>query len=174
MKVTKRQQPPAESHKQSNNQMQTSTMSSVSTKNRGRSITPYAKVNASSRNRREVQRAARDKTPDSSNTRKSYQHQYHPRVTFKMTVEPSGDPIASIRGTLKDLLRELSQIDSSIAILPWRSNTTLDQLHTNSVMPTTVTATYKYMHKLFVPKKGEQSTVYPHIQLGHDIDFSTI
>ena len=113
-------------------------------------MTPYAKVNSSSRNRRElIREETRDKTPEASN-RKVYQHQYHTQMTFKMPLQPSDDPIASIKGIVKEFLREMSQCDSYIAILTWRNKSTLEQLNTSSTtMPTTVTTTYKYMHKMF-------------------------
>ena len=33
---------------------------------------------------------------------------------------------------------------------------------------------YKYLHKLFLPKKEMETTIYPQLYLGHDVDFETL
>ena len=128
-------------------------------------------INPSSKNRRERNR---DKTPESNN-RNQYEHHYYTRVTFKMEVKASDDPIAIIRQIVKEFLREINQIDNQAVILPWKSSSNLEPLTTVMSLPTTVTGINKYLHKLYTPKKGnDEGIVYPHIRIGHDINFYTI
>ena len=37
-----------------------------------------------------------------------------------------------------------------------------------------VTGMNKYLHKLYVPKKSTEGVIYPHIHIGHGMDFHTI
>ena len=130
----------------------------------------YKNVNPASKNRRERNR---DKTPESTN-RTKYSYQYYTRVTFKLHIQASDDPIMTIRDTVKELLRELYQIDNKLALLPWKEASNLEPLTTSTSIPNTITTMNKYLQKLFVPKKGTERTIYPHIRIGHDIDFHTI
>ena len=115
----------------------------------------------------------RDKTPDAKN-KQQYIHQYETRVTLKLSISPSEDPLAKIRQIIKELLREASQIDENISIMPWRSKSHLDSLPINSAPPDTVTRMHRFLHKLYIPKKGEQTQIYPCICIGHDIIFSNL
>ena len=115
----------------------------------------------------------RDKTPDAKN-KQQYIHQYETRVTLKLSISPSEDPLAKIRQIIKELLREASQIDENISIMPWRSKSHLDSLPINSAPPDTVTRMHRFLHKLYIPKKGEQTQIYPRICIGHDIIFSNL
>ena len=81
---------------------------------------PYKSINHTSTNRRNKS-DLRDKTPDRNNKTR-YQYQYYTRVTFKMHVKSSNSPLLTIRETLREFLRELSQIDSAASILPERRN----------------------------------------------------
>ena len=91
-----------------------------------------------------------------------------------MNVAASDDLRSAIVKILKELLRELNQIDSDSGILPWHSKAKSEQLTSTAAMPLTVTGLHCYMHKLYVPSKGDRSTLYPHICIGHDVDFKTI
>ena len=130
----------------------------------------YKQVNPVSKNRRERNR---DKTPESNN-RTQHDYTYYTRVTFKISVKASDEPISTIKDIVKELLRELYQIDNQLSILPWKGASTLEPLSTITTIPNTVTGLNKYLHKLFVPKKGTESTIYPHIRIGHEMDFHTI
>ena len=68
--------------------------------------TKYKPVNAHSRNRAETSSSgSRDKTPDKNNKKKHYIYQYETRVTFKINVSPSDDPLTKIRQIVKEYLR---------------------------------------------------------------------
>ena len=68
----------------------------------------------------------------------------------------------------------MNQLDSSLVILPWNKNSSSPSLHSNSTIPDTVMILYKYLHKLFLPKKEIETTIYPQLHLGHDVDFDTL
>ena len=68
----------------------------------------------------------------------------------------------------------MNQLDSSLVILPWNKNSSSPSLHSNSTIPDTVMILHKYLHKLFLPKKEIETTIYPQLHLGHDVDFDTL
>ena len=41
-------------------------------------------------------------------------------------------------------------------------------------MPDTISGMHKYLHKLYVPKPGGQTFIYPHIRIGHDTVYSDL
>ena len=133
----------------------------------------YKSVNPTSINRTVTSSRNRDKTPDTKNKRK-VQHKYATRVTLKLNIEPSDDPLGQVIDVMKEFLRESSQIDETISIVPWRNICHLDPITHNSIVPNTVTGMHKFMHKLYVPKKGEQTSIYPHIKIAHDTLFSDL
>ena len=138
------------------------------------STTNYKKVNDRSRNRRiSNAKSSRSKTPDKNNCT-SIQYTHQTRVTLKMSIKPTVDPVATIKSLLKEFLREMNQLDSSLVILPWNHNSSSEPLHSNSSIPDTVMVLYKYLHKLFLPKKEMETTIYPQLYLGHDVDFETL
>ena len=74
----------------------------------------------------------------------------------------------------KEFLRGLTQIDDKISILNWYEKGTQPPITAKDNFPDTVTGTHKYLHKLFLPKPGMASTIYPQVFLGHDVDFQTL
>ena len=136
----------------------------------------YKAVNANSKNRRQCIRTNQlqgEKTPEATN-RTNYIHKYNTRLTWKMNVPASDDPISKVKEITQEYLRELSQIDDKVLILNWYENGTSPPIAPNAPLPTTVTGTHKYLHKLFVPKPGKDSVIYPQVHLGHDVDFHTL
>ena len=95
-------------------------------------------------------------------------------VTWKMHIPASDNPMQKVKDVAQDFLREMTQIDSKVALLPWHTHGAALPITSKSKMPDTVTGTHKYLHKLFTPKIGVDSTVYPQVHLGHDVDFQTI
>ena len=134
-------------------------------------------VNNNSRNRRKSIWADSlnnsEKTPESNN-RTTYVHQFNTRMTLKLTVKASEDPMAKVKETIQEFLKEITQIDDKLVILPWYENSKVPPLLPNSPMPTTMTGTQKLLHHLFVPKPGKDSILYPQVRLGHDIEFTTL
>ena len=150
------------------------TLSNMSAKNNSSSstsTTTYKAVNPTSLNRSVGLSSGRDKTPDAKNKSK-YLHQYETRVSLKLSIPPTDDPLSKIRQILKELIREAHQIDKEVEILTWRSRSHLEPLSTSSPIPDTVTGMHKYLHKLYVPKQGEQTYIYPQLSIGHDTSFS--
>ena len=113
-----------------NAQLTTSAVSTTST----HSVNTYKVVNDRSRNRRiSNAKSSRSKTPDKTNCTPP-QHTYNTRVTFKMNIKPTVDPVATIKSLIKELLREMNQLDSSLVILPWNQNSSSPSLHSNSLV----------------------------------------
>ena len=136
----------------------------------------FKKVNAQSRNRRTCVRATTgqgERTPEKSN-KTTHVHRYQTRVTWKMSIPASNEPIKKVKEVAQEFLRELAQIDSKIALLPWNDHSSSPPITSKSKMPDTVTGTHKFLHKLFAPKIGMDTTVYPQVRLGHDKDFQTL
>ena len=95
-------------------------------------------------------------------------------VIFKMNVPASDNLRSTIVQIFKELLRELNQIDSDSSILSWHSKAKSEPLTSTTAMPLTATGLHCYMHKLYVPSKGDKYMLYPHICIGHDIAFQAI
>ena len=91
-----------------------------------------------------------------------------------MDFKASDDPITVIRQIVKDFLCVFNQIDNQAVTLPWKNSSNLEPLTTVMSLPTTVTGMNKYLHKMYTPKKGNEGVIYPHLQIGHDIDFYTL
>ena len=92
-----------------------------------------------------------------------------------MNVPATDDSRVAIVKILEEFVGELNQIDGDSGILPWHRRAKLSEtLSTKTPMPSTVTGLHCYMHKLYMPRKGEQSTIYPHIRLGHNVDYGTL
>ena len=137
----------------------------------------YKAVNAKSTNRRQCIRMdlteAGDKTPESNNKAR-YVHKHETRVTLKMSISGTDEPFQKVKETVMEFLKEASQIDDKIMLLNWYENGKSPPIGPNSKMPPTVTATHKYIHRLFTPKLGQDTVIYPHLRLGHDIEFHTL
>ena len=132
----------------------------------------YKRVNHISRNRREPSNS-RSKTPDATN-RTRQQFTFETRITFKMSIKPTVEPLQTIRSITKQLLTEMSHIDDKLVLLPWNQKSTSSPITNTMSMPDSVTAIYKYLHKLFVPRNAVETTIYPQLRLGHEMDFTTL
>ena len=136
----------------------------------------FKSVNSRSTNRRQCIRMTEpqgDKTPESHN-RSAYVHKYSTRVTWKISMSASDEPIKRAKEIAQEFLKELAQIDEKIVLLNWYESGTAPPITPNAQMPTTVTGTHKFLHKLFVPKPGKDSIIYLQVRLGHDVDFHTL
>ena len=137
----------------------------------------YKAVNAKSTNRRQCLRMSTydvgDKTPESNN-RARYMHKHETRVTLKLSISGSDEPFQKVKEAIMEFLKEASQIDDKIMLLSWYEKGKVLPIGPNSKMPPTVTATHKYIHRLFTPKLGQDAVIYPQLRLGHDIDFHTL
>ena len=136
----------------------------------------FKKVNPHSKNRRKKadgRREGNSKTPERNN-KKAYEHQYKTRVTWKLKVKASDNPLQAVKELCQEFLREQAQIDDKITLLHWNSKGTTAPITSKDAMPDTITGTHKFLHKLFLPKPGVESIIYPQVHIGHDIDYETL
>ena len=143
---------------------------------KGTNITQYKIINSRSRNRRESNaKSNRSKTPDASNRSPYSQHTYKTRVTLKLALDASADPMKAIQALMKEFLREINNLDTSLVILPWHNKKSLlAPIQANGSLPNTITSMHKYFHKLFIPKKETETTIHPQLMLGHKNDFDIL
>ena len=137
----------------------------------------FKSVNANSRNRRKcirVQQMNQGDTTPESNNRTIHVHKYETRVTWKLAITASEEPIKKVKEVVLEFLKELSQIGPKIALLPWHQTSTVPCIFANGQIPSTVTGTHIFLHKLYMPKAGKDITIYPQVRLGHDVDFQTV
>ena len=102
----------------------------------------------------------RRKTPESTNRTKNV-HQYKTRVTWKISVSATEDPASCVKEIAMEFLQELVQIDEKITILQWQKKGTATPINEAGTMPKTVTGTHKFFHRLFMPKAGRDTIIYP-------------
>lgn len=65
----------------------------------------------------------------------------------------------------------MRQADETITLHQWKKISTVPIFNPHSELPTSITTLAKYFHKVYLPKKGETTTVYPMIFIGHNVDF---
>ena len=135
----------------------------------------YKIINSRSRNRRVSNAVSnRSKTPDASNRTSYPQYTYKTRVTLKLALSASADPLKALQDIIKEFLREINNLDTSLSILPWQKNNLSAPIQANAALPNTITAMRKYFHKLYIPKKDAESTIYPQLMIGHENDFEIL
>ena len=134
-------------------------------------------VRYNSTNRRQCIRHGNDdkiSTPSKDN-RSKITNTYTTRLTLKLTLPAANDPTQLVVSTMRLLLRELQQSDSSASLVPWRGRDChLPPISQAKDFPTILTKIRKFMYKLYMPKKNESTTVYTNINMGHNISFDTI
>ena len=79
-----------------------------------------------------------------------------------------------VKEKIQELLRESAQIDDKVVLMNWYESGSTPVITPTGSFPTTVTGTHKFLHKLFVPKAGKETTIYPQVRIGHDVDFNTL
>ena len=133
----------------------------------------YRQVNLSSQNRRTCQRLREGaSTPERTNR---WQHTFKTRVTFRLRIPSVEKPEAALVSILKEFVQELRRVDSTAAILPWKSNDTkVKRVLSADDVPTTVTKLRKYLKKFYVGKPNMETTTYPGIYLGHNNTFDEL
>ena len=68
----------------------------------------------------------------------------------------------------------MSHIDNKLVLMPWNQKCNDSPITNNMSMPDSVTVMHKYLHKLFVPRNEMETTIYPQLHLGHEMDFNTL
>ena len=95
-------------------------------------------------------------------------------MTLKLALDASADPMKAIQALMKEFLREINNLDTSLVILPWHKKSFLAPIQANGSLPNTITAMHKYFHKLFIPKKETETTIYSQLMIGHENDFDIL
>jgi len=136
----------------------------------------YKIVDNQSRNRRECNRNTqedRESTPDRTN-RSNITNLYYSRITLRVPMEPSADPKETVCTQFKEIIKEMQQADEKLTLIPWKKFTTEPRLPPGTDTPNSLTKLVKYLHRIYLPKKAEGTTIYPMMFIGHDIPFDDL
>ena len=144
----------------------------------------FKRVNHSSSNRRTCARqnsdpidedCSRDRTPDRNN-RTQITNLYYSRVTIKVTIEASEDPQEAVLSAFNDYVKELHQVDSMLTIHPWKAKAAVPIITQSAPddFPESFTRLTRYLHRVFLPQKERNATLYPQMYIGHDEEYDEI
>ena len=135
----------------------------------------FKKVNATSHNRRQCNRVADEAAASTPERNNRWNHRFKTRITFKMKVPSVENPLSAIQSIMQEFIQELRRIDSSAALLPWRSGDShLTRITKASEIPTSTPKLRKYLKKFYVGQANKEITIYPGIHLGHNTEFTEI
>ena len=99
---------------------------------------------------------------------------YYTRFSLKLKIPATNNPITALSDIFQDFMKELQQADPDAAIHLWKKYSSTPILTPQSETPTSITLLAKYLHRVYLPKKGESTTVYPMVYMGHYVDFDDI
>ena len=102
---------------------------------------------------------------------------YTSRITMKLVLPPSNDPLSNLLETLKEMISKLQEAtQDNVALIAWKdvdiplSHALLEPDH----LPTSIPKLLPYTPKIFPGKKNMQNTIYVKLHIAHDILFTDI